>query len=137
MWGEVKWPDSKGIVSPLTRRHAMKGNGTEAKTPQRGKSSNNSKARVSNPREVLSRRGFLSKGANPREMLVRNPKKCVSIATRWGTTPKSVPRPNREQNPRPPPDLVHNEPEFEVEVVLKSRQRKRDVGRDEDITFSF
>ncbi len=28
---------------------------------------------------------------------------------------------NREHNSRPPPDLVHNEPEFEVEVVLKSR----------------
>jgi hypothetical protein len=85
----------------------------------------------------LSRKGLLSKGANPREMLVRNRKKCVSIATRWGTIPKSVPRPNREQHPRPPPDLVHNEPKFEVEVVLKSRQRKRNVGRDEDITFSF
>ncbi len=31
-------------------------------------------------------------------------------------------RPNREHNSRPPPDLVHNEPEFEVEAVLKSRQ---------------
>jgi hypothetical protein len=31
-------------------------------------------------------------------------------------------RPNREHNSRPPPDLTHNEPEFEVEVVLKSRQ---------------
>jgi len=31
-------------------------------------------------------------------------------------------RPNREHNSRPPPNLVHNEPEFEVEVVLKSRQ---------------
>jgi hypothetical protein len=31
-------------------------------------------------------------------------------------------KPNREYNSRPPPDLVHNEPEFEVEVVLKSRQ---------------
>jgi len=31
-------------------------------------------------------------------------------------------RPNQEQNSRPPPDLVHNEPEFEVETVLKSRQ---------------
>jgi len=31
-------------------------------------------------------------------------------------------RPNRENNSRPPPDLVHNEPEFEVEAVLKSRQ---------------
>jgi hypothetical protein len=33
-------------------------------------------------------------------------------------------RPNREHNSRPPPDLVHNEPEFEVEAVLKSRQLK-------------
>ncbi len=31
-------------------------------------------------------------------------------------------RPNREQNSKPPPDLVHNELEFEVEAVLKSRQ---------------
>jgi hypothetical protein len=31
-------------------------------------------------------------------------------------------RPNREQNSRPPPYLVHNEPEFEVKAVLKSRQ---------------
>jgi hypothetical protein len=30
-------------------------------------------------------------------------------------------RPNQEHNSRPPPDLVHNEPEFEVEAVLKSR----------------
>jgi len=37
-------------------------------------------------------------------------------------------RPNREYNSRPPPDLVHNEPEFEMEAVFKSRQlrgRKR------------
>ncbi len=33
-------------------------------------------------------------------------------------------RPNREHNSRPPPDLIHNEPEFEVEVVLKSKQLK-------------
>jgi len=30
-------------------------------------------------------------------------------------------RPNREYNSRPPPDLVHNESEFKVEAVLKSR----------------
>jgi len=33
-------------------------------------------------------------------------------------------RPNREHTSRPPPDLVHNEPKFEVEAVLKSRQLK-------------
>jgi hypothetical protein len=53
MWGEVRSPGSRGIASSLIRRHAMKGNGTEAKTPQRGKSPNNSKARVLNPKEIL------------------------------------------------------------------------------------
>jgi hypothetical protein len=33
-------------------------------------------------------------------------------------------RPYREHKSRPPPDLIHNELEFEVEVVLKSRQLK-------------
>ncbi len=31
-------------------------------------------------------------------------------------------RPNREHNSMPPPNLVHNELEFEVEAVLKSKQ---------------
>jgi len=34
-------------------------------------------------------------------------------------------RPNQEHNSRPPLDLVHNELEFEVKVVLKSRQLRR------------
>jgi hypothetical protein len=38
-------------------------------------------------------------------------------------------RPNQENNPRPPPDLVHNEPEFEMEAVLKSRQLR---GREQE-----
>jgi hypothetical protein len=95
MWGEVRSPDSERITSSFTRRHAMKGNGTEAKTPQRGKSLNNSKARVSNPREILSRRGLLSKGANPREMLVGNPKERVSIAMKRDITPRIALNPNR------------------------------------------
>jgi hypothetical protein len=36
---------------------------------------------------------------------------------------------NWEHNSRPPPDLVHNEPKFEVQVVLKSKKlrgRKRE-----------
>jgi hypothetical protein len=37
----------------------MKGNGTEGKTPQKWKSPNNSKAQVSNPKEISSRRGLL------------------------------------------------------------------------------
>jgi hypothetical protein len=95
MWDEVRSPDSKRIASSFTRRHAIKENGTEAKTPRRGKSPNNSKAWVLNPRENLSKKRFLSKGANPREMLVGNPKERVSIAMKWGITPGITPNPNR------------------------------------------
>jgi hypothetical protein len=36
---------------------------------------------------------------------------------------------NREHNSKPPPDLIHNEPKFEVEVVLKSKQLR---GREQE-----
>ncbi len=38
-------------------------------------------------------------------------------------------KPNQEYNSRPPPDLVHNEPEFEVEVVFKFKATKRTRAR--------
>jgi len=94
MWDGVKSPDSKGIASSFTRRHTMNGNGTEAKTPPRKKNPNNSKAQVLNPKEISSRRGLLSKGANPRGMLVGNPKERVSIAMKWCITPMIAPNPN-------------------------------------------
>jgi hypothetical protein len=72
----------------------MKGNGTEGKMPQKGKGPNISKARDSNPKAILSRKGFLSKGANPREMLMASPKGHISIATKWGITPKIAPNLN-------------------------------------------
>jgi hypothetical protein len=31
-------------------------------------------------------------------------------------------RPNRKHNSRPPPNLIHNEPKFEMEAMLKSKQ---------------
>jgi hypothetical protein len=37
-------------------------------------------ALFSNPKEISSRKGLLSKGANPRGMLVGSPKERVSIA---------------------------------------------------------
>ncbi len=43
-------------------------------------------------------------------------------------------RPNRENNSRPPPDLVHNEPEFEVEAVFKSRQLR---GREREYLMKW
>jgi hypothetical protein len=73
----------------------LKGNGTEAKTPRRGKSPNNSKVQVLNLKEILSRRGLLSKRTNPRGMLVGNPKERVSIAMKWGIILKIAPNPNR------------------------------------------
>jgi len=41
------------------KKNAMKGNITMGKTFQKGKNLNNFKARVSNPKENLSRKGFL------------------------------------------------------------------------------
>jgi len=70
MWDGAKNLGLKRRKNFLTRRHTMKGNGTEGKTPQKGKSPNNSKARTSNPKEILLRRGFLLKGPNPRGMLL-------------------------------------------------------------------
>jgi hypothetical protein len=72
----------------------MKGNGTKAKKAQRGKSPINYKVRVLNPREILLRKGLLSKGANPREMLVGNPKERVSIVMKWGIIPRIAPNLN-------------------------------------------
>jgi hypothetical protein len=37
----------------------MKGNGIEVKKPQKGKNPNNFKAPISNPKEILSKRGLL------------------------------------------------------------------------------
>jgi hypothetical protein len=59
MWDGVRNPGSRRRTNFIKRRHAMKGNGTKGKTPQNGKSPNNSKVRVSNPKEIASRRGFL------------------------------------------------------------------------------
>jgi hypothetical protein len=52
MWDGVKSPGSRRRTNSFTRRYAMKGNGTEGKIPQRGKSPNNFKAQVSNPKEI-------------------------------------------------------------------------------------
>jgi hypothetical protein len=59
MWDEAKRPGSRRITSSLTRRHTTKGNGTEGKTPQRGKNLIHSKVRSSKPKEILSRMGLL------------------------------------------------------------------------------
>jgi hypothetical protein len=44
MWDGVKSPGSRRKKKSLIKRHAMKGNGVEDKTFQRGKSPNNFKA---------------------------------------------------------------------------------------------
>jgi hypothetical protein len=72
----------------------MKRKGTEGKTPQRGKSPNNSKVQVPNLKEILSRMGLLLKRANPRGMLVGSPKEHASTTMYWGITPKIAPNPN-------------------------------------------
>jgi hypothetical protein len=93
MWDEAKNPGSRRRTNSLIRSHAMKGNKTEGKT-LKGESLNNFKARVPNPKEISSRGGLLLKRANPRGMLVGNPRKRVSIAMKWNITPKIAPNPN-------------------------------------------
>jgi hypothetical protein len=93
MWDRAKSPISKRRTNSLTRRHTMKGNGTEGKTLQKAKNPNNFKVRVSNPKEILSRRGFFKKGANPRGMLMGSLKKRVSIAMKWDIIPRITPSP--------------------------------------------
>jgi hypothetical protein len=61
----------------------MKGNGTGGKMPQKGKGPNISKARGSNPKATLSRKGFPSEGANSKEMSRASPKGHVSISMKW------------------------------------------------------
>jgi hypothetical protein len=63
--------------------------------PQKGKSPNIFKAWGSNPKATLSKKGFLSKGANPKGMSMGSPTGHVSIATKWGITPKIAPNLNR------------------------------------------
>jgi hypothetical protein len=94
MWDMAKNPGSRRTTSFFTRSHAMKGNGTEGKTPQRGKGPNNSKAQGSNPKEILSRKGLLLNRANPRGMLVGGQNGHASTAMKWGITPKIAPNPN-------------------------------------------
>ncbi len=73
----------------------MKGNGTKGKILPKGKNPNNFRVQISSPKETSSRKGFLSKGTNPRGMLMGRTKEHVSIATKWGIIPKIAPNPNR------------------------------------------
>jgi len=59
MWDKVKSLGLKKRTNSFVKKHAMKGNMTMGKTFQKGKNPNNFKARVSNPKEILSRKGFL------------------------------------------------------------------------------
>jgi hypothetical protein len=59
MWVKVNSRSSKMRKNSPIKRHTMKGNGAVGKTFQKGKSLNNFKARVSNPKIILSKRGFL------------------------------------------------------------------------------
>jgi len=58
MWDEVKSLGSRRKKISFTRRHPMKGNGIEGKTFQKNKNPNNFKVRVSNLKEILSRKGL-------------------------------------------------------------------------------
>jgi hypothetical protein len=55
----VKSPGSKMRTNSFTRKHAMKWNGIEGMIPQKGKIPNNFKVRVSNPKGISLKKGFL------------------------------------------------------------------------------
>jgi hypothetical protein len=95
MWDGAKNLGSRRRTNSFTRRHAMKGIGIEGKTLRKGKSLNNFKAWVSNIKEISSKRGLPLKRAHLKGMLVGSSKECVSIAMKWGITPKIALNPNR------------------------------------------
>ncbi len=95
MWDGVKKSGWRRRTNFFLRKHAMKGNEIEGKTTQKGKSPNNFKARVSNPKEISLRRDLFWKGSNPRGVLMGSPKEHVSIAMKWDITPKIALNPNR------------------------------------------
>ncbi len=61
MWDMAKNSSSRRKTISFIKRHAMKRNGTGDKKLQKGKNLNNFKARVSNPKEISSRKGLLLK----------------------------------------------------------------------------
>jgi hypothetical protein len=71
------------------------------------------------PLKVLEKKLFDTYKFELSENLRVHPTFCVSL---WKPISRDASRPNREHNSTPPLDLVHNEPEFEVEAVLKSKQ---------------
>jgi hypothetical protein len=74
--------------------HATKGNGIGSKTFEKGKNPNTFKAQVPNLKEILSRRGLLKKKTNPRGMLTRSLKECISIVMKWDIIPRIATNPS-------------------------------------------
>ncbi len=95
MWGGVTNPGSRRTTSSFTISQSMRGNGTGGKVAQPRISPNTFKARGPNQKGALGEKGLLPKGANQREILEPSPRGHASIATKWGTTPKIAPSPNR------------------------------------------
>jgi hypothetical protein len=91
-WGEKSGFKKENKFPHKKARH--EGEWSRRQDPQKGKNPNTFKARVSNSKENSSRKGFLSKGVNPRGMLMGSPKGRVSITTKWGIIPKIAPNPN-------------------------------------------
>ncbi len=75
-----------------------------------------------NPFKVLEKKLFDSYKLELLENLRVHPTFHVSLLKPVAC---NASRPNREHNSRPSPDLVHNEPQFKVEAMLKSRQLRR------------
>jgi hypothetical protein len=90
--GRVKNPSSRRTTSSFTRSRTMRGNGIKGKTTQGKKSPNNSKARGSNPKEILSRRGTPFKASQPKGDVSGKPKGPCFNCNEMGPYSKDCPK---------------------------------------------
>ncbi len=113
----------------MTRRHTTKGNGTEGKMPQKEKSPNTFKALGSSPKATSSRKGFPSKGNQPKGNVDGKPKGACFNCNEVGHYSKNCPKPKLRDGGSKIIALTANLAQGECNcfIFLKGKFSKRDV----------
>jgi hypothetical protein len=124
-----KNPGSRRRTNSLTRRHAMKGIGTEGKAPRKRKSLNNFKARVSNLKEISSRKKLFLKRAHLRGDASGKPKGVCFNYNEMGHYYKDCPAPKLRNRGSKVIALAANLAQNECNrlIFLKGKVYKRNV----------